>query len=76
MSFRYALILSARLLLSVTQGVLRDYAQLIEDYKTLKRSVEGQGNGVSIGQSEVIEKARSSHVLVLVDGNGYVVGML
>lgn len=53
--------------------MLRDYAQLIEDYKTLKRSIEEKGNGVTIGQTEVTEKARNPYLLVLIDGNGYIV---
>lgn len=54
------------------KGVLRDYAQLIEDYKSLKRSTEQEANGVLINDTEApLDKSRNSYFLVLIDGNGY-----
>jgi hypothetical protein len=50
---------------------------LIEDYKVLKRSVEEKPkpNGVTISGNgaQVTEKQHNPYLLVLVDGNGYIV---
>jgi hypothetical protein len=61
---------------------LREYSQLLHDYKELKNAFDTKGsNPVAI--TTVIprlpepvekEKPRNPYVLVLVDGNGYIVG--
>jgi hypothetical protein len=53
------------------QVLLKDYSQLLEDYKTLKKSQEA--NGVKNGDNGFTDSARNPYVLVLIDGNGYIV---
>ncbi|KAL1594484.1 hypothetical protein SLS60_010244 [Paraconiothyrium brasiliense] len=57
------------------QTLLKEYSQLLEDYKTLKSyklPEQTKANSVSSASTPVIEKPRNPYVLVLVDGNGYV----
>ncbi|KAJ4359739.1 uncharacterized protein N0V89_000295 [Didymosphaeria variabile] len=58
------------------QTLLKEYSQLLEDYKALKSyklPEQPKANSVSSASTPVIEKPRNPYVLVLVDGNGYVV---
>jgi hypothetical protein len=51
--------------------LIKDYNQLLEDYKALKKSQEI--NGVRNGDNRSIDSARNPYVLMLIDGNGYIV---
>ncbi|KAF2734279.1 hypothetical protein EJ04DRAFT_577050 [Polyplosphaeria fusca] len=59
------------------QVILREYSQLLEDYKALRTSYQGK-NGISSsstpinGEAAARETIRNPYILVLVDGNGYV----
>ncbi|KAJ4295403.1 hypothetical protein N0V90_007415 [Kalmusia sp. IMI 367209] len=54
------------------QKLLKEYSQLLDDYKSLKSSPELKSNGVTIAGSAAPTKPRNSYVFVLVDGNGYI----
>ncbi|KAF1967128.1 hypothetical protein BU23DRAFT_543353 [Bimuria novae-zelandiae CBS 107.79] len=59
------------------QTLLKEYSQLLEDYKVLwnaKIREASKSNSVSsnASSSPVLEKPRNPYVLVLIDGNGYV----
>lgn len=60
-------------LTNLAQIVLKEYSQLLEDYRTLKDAFKEQGRGEQFGKIEINEKARNPYVLVLIDGDGYVV---
>lgn len=62
--------------LTYLKTLLKGYSQLLEDYKALKNykfPEQPQANGVSSASTPVNEKPRNPYVLVLIDGNGYVV---
>ncbi|KAF2642823.1 hypothetical protein P280DRAFT_468135 [Massarina eburnea CBS 473.64] len=56
------------------QTILKEYSQLLDDYKTLKIAYDAKGNGLKVEELEAISniKHRNPYILVLVDGNGYV----
>jgi hypothetical protein len=67
--------------LKTSQTLLKEYSQLLDDYKALKNykvSAQPHANGASSASTPVNEKPRNRnpYVLVLVDGNGYVVRTL
>jgi hypothetical protein len=51
--------------------ILKEYGQLLEDYKALRKAYDGKhfSNGVDLA----VEEARNPYVMVLIDGNGYIV---
>jgi hypothetical protein len=61
---------------------LREYGQLLVDYKRLKRDFETKGAKPAAKAAALSripaekEKRQNPYVLVLVDGNGYIVGLL
>lgn len=55
------------------QAILREYSQLLDDYKALKRSHGENGKSMKNGDVESNHKTRNPYVLVLIDGNGYIV---
>ncbi|KAH8725153.1 hypothetical protein GQ44DRAFT_826947 [Phaeosphaeriaceae sp. PMI808] len=58
------------------RNLLKEYSQLLDDYKDLKRAFETKGSrspAKAAHTSKVhIDKARNAYVLVLVDGNDYI----
>ncbi|KAH7346028.1 hypothetical protein BKA66DRAFT_433485 [Pyrenochaeta sp. MPI-SDFR-AT-0127] len=56
------------------QNLLKEYGQLLDDYKVLKRVFEEKStkNGTAYKTGFSIDKARNAYVLVLIDGNGYI----
>ncbi|KAF2652677.1 hypothetical protein K491DRAFT_695392 [Lophiostoma macrostomum CBS 122681] len=57
------------------QIVLKEYSQLLDDYKTLKQAYIDKGTGVQRGPLIDVEDpqgARNPYVLVLIDGNSYI----
>jgi hypothetical protein len=68
--------------LTTTQNLLREYGQLLDDYKDLKKAFETKGSK-SVAKATPkssaaasTEKSRNPYVLVLIDGNGYIVNIL
>ena len=58
------------------QIVLKEYSQLLEDYKALKQAYNDKGaeGGPLISIEEPVpQDSRNPYVLVLVDGNSYIV---
>jgi hypothetical protein len=59
------------------QNLLREYGQLLDDYKDLKKAFDTKGTK-PVARAAVIpklpaEKPHNPYVLVLIDGNGYIV---
>ncbi|KAF2261939.1 hypothetical protein CC78DRAFT_421159, partial [Lojkania enalia] len=55
------------------QVVLKEYSQLLEGYKSLKNACEGKAiNGGTNVDKSATDKPRNPYVLVLIDGNGYI----
>jgi hypothetical protein len=62
------------------QNLLREYGQLLDDYKDLKKAFETKSSK-SVARATAVPKVPvgkhcNSYVLVLVDGNGYIVSFL
>jgi hypothetical protein len=61
------------------QNLLREYGQLLDDYKDLKKAFDIKGTK-PVARAAVVpklptEKPRNPYVLVLVDGNDYIVSL-
>ncbi|KAF2116207.1 hypothetical protein BDV96DRAFT_573557 [Lophiotrema nucula] len=60
------------------QVLLKEYGQLLDDYKILRKAYQQKGTGVAVPlitngvSSPTQEKPRNPYVLVLIDGNGYI----
>ncbi|CAO2656000.1 Nn.00g048030.m01.CDS01 [Neocucurbitaria sp. VM-36] len=56
------------------QNLLREYGQLLDDYKVLKKAFEEKGTKTRAEVPTIAraQKNRNPYVLVLVDGNGYI----
>jgi hypothetical protein len=68
---------SARHHANHTQNLLREYGQLLGDYKDLKKAFDTKGTKpvarAAVNPKLQAEKPRNPYVLVLIDGNGYIV---
>lgn len=51
---------------------MKEYSQLLEGYKTLRRAYE-ESSTVKNGVKAAVEEPRNPYALVLIDGNGYIV---
>jgi hypothetical protein len=63
----------------LNQNLLKEYGQLLDDYKDLKKAFDTKGTKSS-GKSAFLPrlpaaKPRDPYVLVLIDGNGYIVSL-
>lgn len=59
---------------NLSKAILKEYGQLLQDYKGLKKTVEesnGKYNALSVNNKD----GKKPYVLLLVDGNGYIVSV-
>ena len=61
------------LLLTRLQTVLKEYSQLLENYRTRKVAYDEKRDGLNFEDGASSINPRSKYVLILVDGNGSVV---
>lgn len=66
--------------LLTAQNILREYGQLLDDYKDLKKAFDARPANsvakttpVTTAATKSEQPPRNPYVLVLVDGNGYIV---
>jgi hypothetical protein len=69
------------ILLTTDKNLLKEYGQLLDNYKDLKKAFDAKGSKAvpkatrqaAVATTKAVEAPRNPYVLVLIDGNGYIV---